>query len=84
MLTAPHASKWLSVNGDPDLITYEQGSIPGDPWGDLFFGLLHAKVSRDIRARLIDEGLAIQVPRRGSSWAPDHAAEPSFVRLTDV
>eukprot|EP00969_Alexandrium_andersonii_P222011 9805764-Alexandrium_andersonii.AAC.1 len=47
MLATSHASNWLSVNENQDLIAYDQGSIPGDPWVDLSFGFLHAKIARD-------------------------------------
>eukprot|EP00969_Alexandrium_andersonii_P309676 13685617-Alexandrium_andersonii.AAC.1 len=57
-MEASHTSNWLTVNGASPAISYAQGSIPGDPWADVFFGLIHAKVARDIREALAAEGLA--------------------------
>eukprot|EP00969_Alexandrium_andersonii_P092050 4063573-Alexandrium_andersonii.AAC.1 len=59
VLEASHTANWLSVNGATPIIKDAQGSIPGDPWADLFFGLIQARVMRVIRARVAEEGLQI-------------------------
>eukprot|EP00969_Alexandrium_andersonii_P021495 940481-Alexandrium_andersonii.AAC.1 len=64
-MEASHRANWLSVNGASSVISYAQGSIPGDPWADLFFGLVHAKVMAVVRSRLRAEGLEVNVPCNG-------------------
>eukprot|EP00969_Alexandrium_andersonii_P168498 7447291-Alexandrium_andersonii.AAC.1 len=43
LMEAAHTANWLSINGIEEGIGYTQGSIPGDPWADVFFGLIHAR-----------------------------------------
>eukprot|EP00969_Alexandrium_andersonii_P112252 4958566-Alexandrium_andersonii.AAC.1 len=43
-VAASREANWLTVDGDERPISHDQGSIPGDPWGDLFYGLLQARV----------------------------------------
>eukprot|EP00969_Alexandrium_andersonii_P034227 1496327-Alexandrium_andersonii.AAC.1 len=70
VLEASHTANWLSVNGATPIIKYAQGSIPGDPWADLFFGLIQARVMRAVRARIAEEGLQMQVEARGPYALP--------------
>eukprot|EP00969_Alexandrium_andersonii_P309660 13685100-Alexandrium_andersonii.AAC.1 len=57
-MTASHEANWLTVDGDVRSISYDQGSIPGDPWGDLFYGLLQARVTWEIRRELLRQGIS--------------------------
>eukprot|EP00969_Alexandrium_andersonii_P372050 15480865-Alexandrium_andersonii.AAC.1 len=82
-MEASHRDNWLSVNGVDDVISYAQGSIPGDPWADLFFGLIHTRVMAAIRQRLAEKGLLVQVSASGPYPLPVPA--PCEVHnLTDV
>eukprot|EP00969_Alexandrium_andersonii_P335488 14827373-Alexandrium_andersonii.AAC.1 len=40
---ASHEANGLTVDSEERSISYNQGSTPGDPWGDLFYGLLQAR-----------------------------------------
>eukprot|EP00969_Alexandrium_andersonii_P020933 915394-Alexandrium_andersonii.AAC.1 len=75
-MTASHEANWLTVDGDVRSISYDQGSIPGDPWGDLFYGLLQARVTWEIREELLRQGIAVKLKMRGPGWAADPAAPP--------
>eukprot|EP00969_Alexandrium_andersonii_P281870 12460488-Alexandrium_andersonii.AAC.1 len=51
--------------------------MPGDPWGDLVFGFLQARVSKAIRKRLREQGLLFSLEVKGglippSAWSPHH------------
>eukprot|EP00969_Alexandrium_andersonii_P088312 3894732-Alexandrium_andersonii.AAC.1 len=42
-ITASREANWPTVDGEERSVTYDQGSIPRDPRGDLFDGLLQAR-----------------------------------------
>eukprot|EP00969_Alexandrium_andersonii_P058900 2595475-Alexandrium_andersonii.AAC.1 len=60
-MAAAHRTNRLTVAGDSRVLAYGQGSAPGGPWADVFFGLLHAKASRDIKHVLLSHGLGAKI-----------------------
>eukprot|EP00969_Alexandrium_andersonii_P055158 2431116-Alexandrium_andersonii.AAC.1 len=73
-MAASHRHNWLSVSGTQSVVRYSQGSMPGDPWGDLVFELLQARVCRKLREELEQEGLLPCVSCQGDEVFPDMAA----------
>eukprot|EP00969_Alexandrium_andersonii_P169835 7508665-Alexandrium_andersonii.AAC.1 len=71
MLQAAHQQNWLSVEGDRQVILYSHGSVPGDPWADIIFGLLYSKITNDLRQAISALGAEVQITRHGQGWAPD-------------
>eukprot|EP00969_Alexandrium_andersonii_P048016 2107417-Alexandrium_andersonii.AAC.1 len=57
VMAMAHANNWLTIQGTDSAVDYDQGAIPGDPWSDLVFNLLQARVIRAVRERLKREGL---------------------------
>eukprot|EP00969_Alexandrium_andersonii_P006906 301649-Alexandrium_andersonii.AAC.1 len=56
MISASHQCNWLSVEGEERTSIYNHGSVPGDPWADIIFGLLYSKVTTEIRKAVIQMG----------------------------
>eukprot|EP00969_Alexandrium_andersonii_P303180 13401723-Alexandrium_andersonii.AAC.1 len=56
MISSSHQCNWLSVEGEERIIIYNHGSVPGDPWADIIFGLLYSKVTTEIRRAVIQMG----------------------------
>eukprot|EP00969_Alexandrium_andersonii_P334216 14768984-Alexandrium_andersonii.AAC.1 len=50
-------------------ISDDQGSIPGDPWGDLFYGLLQACAALEVEEEPLRQGIAARLKMRGAGWA---------------
>eukprot|EP00969_Alexandrium_andersonii_P157352 6955146-Alexandrium_andersonii.AAC.1 len=56
-MAAAHENNWFTVTGATSAIAYQKDSTPGDPWGDLVFGRVEARLARSIRSALRREGL---------------------------
>eukprot|EP00969_Alexandrium_andersonii_P071941 3174887-Alexandrium_andersonii.AAC.1 len=52
-----HANNWLTIQRTTSAVAYDQGAMPGDPWSDLVFNLLQARVMHNVRIRMREENL---------------------------
>eukprot|EP00974_Lingulodinium_polyedra_P042195 4049968-Lingulodinium_polyedra.AAC.1 len=75
------------MQGCPQPAAAHRGSKPGDPLGDMVFGLLFAKVLRGIRAQLLASGRGVVVPYAPNlpPWVPVQPGEAlQHLRITDL
>ena len=56
---------WFTTQGLPTAVHTTLGSRAGDPYGDLVFGFLLARVSREVNEALSREGLQFSLPAAG-------------------
>ena len=80
-----HSHNWFTTQGVEDPATSERGSRAGDPLGDLVFEFLHAKISKEVRDSLTDQGLITDVilPVAGG-FVKGAPAAKARVKLQDV
>eukprot|EP00969_Alexandrium_andersonii_P065885 2904593-Alexandrium_andersonii.AAC.1 len=79
-----HAHNWLTVSGTDQAVVYGVGSMPGDPWGDLVFGLLQARFAREVRDQLTRGGHIPLVETRGTGVFPDPSSPPTLAPIPEV
>eukprot|EP00969_Alexandrium_andersonii_P001458 64760-Alexandrium_andersonii.AAC.1 len=84
MISSSHQCNWLSVEGEERIIIYNHGSVPGDPWADIIFGLLYSKVTTEIRRAVIQMGGEVRVPCAGPGWAASRDPHDREVVAIDV
>ena len=70
LLAEAHANTWFSTPGRPELIHTRGGTRPGDPFADLIFNFLFAKVMKKIKLALAQEDLLLQINWSGQRHPP--------------
>eukprot|EP00969_Alexandrium_andersonii_P157069 6943034-Alexandrium_andersonii.AAC.1 len=79
-----HAHNWLTVSGTVAAVSYGVGSLPGDPWGDLVFGMLQARFARQLRGALSREGLQPLISVLGPDPLPDLGTAPAIMPVPET
>ena len=65
MIADAHRCTWFTTQGLSTAVHTTLGSRAGDPFGDLVFGFLLARVSREVNEALSREGLQFSLPTAG-------------------
>ncbi len=87
LLTELHHNAWFCTEGVEDVAETGTGTKPGDPFGDLVFNFLFAKILDVIHQRLQSEGIGFKVQTNGcrtlSSRGPLKFAEGCDTAFVD-
>ena len=65
-----HEGSWFAIEGMRTITTTAKGAKPGDPFGDIVFNFLMARVLRRAKSDMAAQGLVESVPIRGTGVFP--------------